>query len=225
MGYLSTMTLAPFIAALIIMLIPSERPGITRAVALVASVISFVLSLVVFVGYDWHQAGFQFREAYQWLPDYGITISLGVDGISAPLIILNAVVLLTGTVVSFKIADRPKEFYALFLVSVAGIFGVFASLDLFILFLTYDIAGLPMYPLIVIWGSTRKNYAALKLTLMHVAGSLFIWVGMIAIYVQAGAKSFDLEYLASQAHTLLTPGLPMVTAPRRPQSRWSQPGS
>lgn len=213
MGYLSTMTLAPFTAALVIMLIPSQRPGLTRAVALVASVISFVLSLVVFAGYDWHRAGFQFREAYQWLPDYGITISLGVDGISAPLIILNAVVLLTGTIVSFKIADRPKEFYALFLVSVAGVFGVFTSLDLFILFLTYDIAGLPMYPLIVIWGSTRKNYAALKLTLMHVAGSLFIWVGMIAIYVQAGAKSFDLEYLASQAHSLLTPGFQTVFFP------------
>ncbi len=213
MGYLSTMTLAPFMAALIIMLIPSDRPGATRAVALVASVISFVLSILVFAGYDWRQAGFQFREAYQWLPDYGITISLGIDGISAPLIILNAVVLLTGTIVSFKIADRPKEFYALFLVSVAGVFGVFASLDLFILFLTYDIAGLPMYPLIVIWGSTRKNYAALKLTLMHVAGSLFIWVGMIAIYVQAGAKSFDLEYLASQAPTLLTPGFQTIFFP------------
>ena len=186
MGYLSTMTVAPFVAALLIMLVPSNRPWLTRLIALGASLVSFAISLVVLAGYSWQAGGFQFRETYQWLPQFGVQVLLGVDGISVPMVFLNAIVLLTGTIVTFKIADRPKEFYALFLVSVAGVFGVFCSVDLFVLFLTYDIAGLPMYILIVAWGSTRKEYAATKLAMMHVAGSLFVWVGMLAIYVQAG---------------------------------------
>ena len=129
------MTVAPFVAALLIMLVPSNRPWLTRLIALGASLVSFAISLVVLAGYSWQAGGFQFRETYQWLPQFGVQVLLGVDGISVPMVFLNAIVLLTGTIVTFKIADRPKEFYALFLVSVAGVFGVFCSVDLFVLFL------------------------------------------------------------------------------------------
>jgi NADH-quinone oxidoreductase subunit M len=201
-GYLSGTVLAPMITALIIMVIPRRWPWAIRLVAAAGSGLTLVLSLIVFFGYDWQLAGFQFVERYAWIPELGINLSFGVDGISAPMVLLTGLVIFTGVIVSFKIADRPKEYYALLLVLVAGVYGVFVALDLFFLFFTYEIAVLPMYLLIAIWGSTRKEYAAMKLTLMLLAGSILVWVGLLAVYVQSGAStggisSFDVEALAS----------------------------
>jgi NADH-quinone oxidoreductase subunit M len=201
-GYLSGTVLAPFLAALIIMLIPRRWPHAIRFVAIMGSGATLVLSLLIFFGYDWQQGGFQFQERYPWIPELGINLSFGVDGISAPMVLLTGLVIFTGVMVSFKIADRPKEYYALLLVLVAGVFGVFVALDLFFFFFAYEIAVLPMYLLIAIWGSTRKDYAAMKLTIMLLAGSILVWVGLLALYVQSGASSagissFDIETLAS----------------------------
>jgi NADH-quinone oxidoreductase subunit M len=196
-GYLSGTILAPFVAAILIMLVPRRWPWVIRVIAAAGSAISLVLSLIVFAGYDWQGGGFQFEELYEWIPELGVSVRLGVDGISAPMVLLTGLVIFTGSVVSFKIADRPKEYYVLLLVLVAGVFGVFCALDLFALFFAYEIAVLPMYLLIAIWGSTRKDYAAMKLTIMLVAGSILVWVGMLAVYVQAGATTFDIEQLAS----------------------------
>ncbi|MGH2366719.1 MAG: complex I subunit 4 family protein [Chloroflexota bacterium] len=219
MGYLSGIVLAPFIAALIIMAVPRRWPWAIRIVAAIGSGVSLALSFVVFFGYDWQTAGFQFEELYEWIPELGIRFRLAVDGISAPMVLLTGLVIFTGTLVSFKIADRPKEYYALLLVLVTGVFGVFVSLDLFLLFFAYEIAVLPMYLLIAIWGSTRKEYAAMKLTLMLVAGSVLVWVGLLAMYVQSGASatgfsSFDVEALASpQVQGLFSPAFQRIFFP------------
>jgi NADH-quinone oxidoreductase subunit M len=218
-GYLSWIVLAPFLSALIIILLPRVWHWPIRLVATVGSGASLILSIVVFAGYDWRTGGFQFKEFYDWLPDLGIGVRLGVDGISAPMVLLTGIVIFTGVVISYKIADRVKEFYALLLVLVSGVFGVFISLDLFALFFAYEIAVLPMYPLIAIWGSTRKEYAAMKLTLMLLAGSILIWVGILALYVQSGASaggisSFDIETLASsRIQALFTPAFQRVFFP------------
>jgi NADH-quinone oxidoreductase subunit M len=200
--YLSGTVLAPLIAALLIMALPRRWPNAIRFVAAAGSGITLVLSLLVFFGYDWQQGGFQFQERYPWIPELGINLSFGVDGISAPMVLLTGLVIFTGVIISFKIADRPKEYYALLLVLVAGVFGVFVALDLFFFFFAYEIAVLPMYLLIAVWGSTRKDYAAMKLTIMLLAGSILVWVGLLALYVQSGASSagvssFDIETLAS----------------------------
>ncbi|HEV2121810.1 MAG TPA: NADH-quinone oxidoreductase subunit M, partial [Chloroflexota bacterium] len=131
------------------------------------------------------------------IPELGIAIKLGVDGISTPMVLLNGLVIFTGSLVSIKIRDRSKEYFALLLILVAGVFGVFVALDMFAFFFAYEIAVLPMYLLIAIWGSTRKDYAAMKLTIMLLAGSILIWVGMLAVYVQTGATTFDIEALSS----------------------------
>jgi NADH-quinone oxidoreductase subunit M len=218
-GYLAWFALAPFIAAIVIMLVPRRWPWAIRGVAVGASGISFVLSLFVFVGYDWQAGGFQFAEQYTWIPDLGITFKLAVDGISAPMVLLTGIVIFTGSIVSFKIRDRVKEYYVFLLLLVAGVFGVFEALDLFFLFFAYEIAVLPMYPLIAVWGSTRKEYAAMKLTIMLVAGSVLIWVGMLALYAQSGASqggisSFDLETLASpQVQQLFSPAFQRIFFP------------
>lgn len=211
---LSWIALAPFVAAVIIMLIPRRWPWAIRVVATMASAVSLVLSLVVFAGYDWRTGGFQYQELYEWIPELGIRVRLGVDGISVPMLVLTGLVIFTGSIVSFKIADRPKEYFALLLVLVAGVFGVFMALDLFFLFFAYEIAVLPMYLLIAIWGSTRKEYAAMKLTIMLVAGSVLVWVGMLALFVQSGAATFDIETLASpRLQTLYTPAFQRIFFP------------
>jgi len=210
-GALAWIILAPFIAALVIMVIPRSQPWAIRGVAVAASAVTLILSLIVFFGYDWRAGGFQFEEHYDWLPELGIRARLAVDGISAPLVLLTGIVIFTGCIISLKIADRPKEYYALLLVLVTGVFGVFEALDLFFLFFAYEIAVLPMYLLIAVWGSTRKEYAAMKLTIMLLAGSILIWVGLLAMYVQSGASqggisSFDIETLASpQVQRLFSP--------------------
>src|SRR5829696_6970249 len=202
MGYLLGITLSPFIGAILIMLTPRTNPWIIRWIAAISSGVSLALSLIVFAGYDWQKGGFQFQELYSWIPELGINVRVGVDGISTPMVLLTGLVIFTGSIVSWKIADRPKEYFSLLLVLVAGVFGVFVALDLFAMFFAYEIAVLPMYLLIAVWGSTRKDYAAMKLTMMLVAGSILIWVGLLALYVQSGASSagvssFDIETLAS----------------------------
>ncbi|MBI3971866.1 MAG: NADH-quinone oxidoreductase subunit M [Chloroflexi bacterium] len=201
-GYLSWIIAAPFIAALTIMALPRRWAWSIRLVAAAASGITLVLSLFVFFGYDWRAGGFQFVESYEWIPALGIRLRLGVDGISAPMVLLTGIVIFTGSLISFKIRDRTKEYYALLLVLVSGVFGVFESLDVFFLFFAYEIAVLPMYLLIAVWGSTRKEYAAMKLTVMLVAGSVLVWIGILALYVQTGASqagisSFDIEALTN----------------------------
>jgi NADH-quinone oxidoreductase subunit M len=218
-GYLSATTLAPLVGALIIMAVPRRWPWVIRLLAAVASGISLVLSFVVFFGYDWRRGGFQFQERYAWIPELGINLSFGVDGISAPMVLLTGLVIFTGTLISFKIADRPKEYYALLLVLVTGVFGVFVALDLFFFFFAYEIAVLPMYLLIAVWGSTRKDYAAMKLTIMLLAGSVLVWVGLLAVYAQTGASasgisSFDVETLASpQLRRLFDPTFQQIFFP------------
>ena len=130
---------------------------------------------------------------------------LAVDGIAAPLFLLNGVVVMAGTLVSLKLENRNKDFFILLFVLASGVFGVFGSQDLFFFFFWYEVAVLPMYMLIGIWGSSTdfgtflrtKEYGALKLTLMLVGGSVLIFLGIFAIFVESGLNTFDLPTLAS----------------------------
>ena len=122
---------------------------------------------------------------------------MGADGISLAMLILNGFVIFTGSMISWNIENRTKEYYVLLLLLVVGVYGVFMSLDLFLFFVFYELAVLPMYLLIGIWGSTRKEYGAMKLTLYLMAGSAFIIVGMLAVYFGSGLRTFDLIALAN----------------------------
>ena len=166
------------------------------AMMLVEAVISFVtlgISIYVFVAFENGLEGFQFQTyRYEWLPDLGVTFQLGIDGISAPMVLLTGIVMVTGFFMAWNIEPRSKDFFALFMILVTGVYGVFMSLDLFFLFFFYELAVVPMYLLIGVWGSTRKEYGALKLVLYLVASSVLVWVALIAIYVESGIGSFNL---------------------------------
>jgi NADH-quinone oxidoreductase subunit M len=119
-----------------------------------------------------------------------------VDGISFPLIILTAFVCVTGVLFSWNIEDRVKEFFAFFLTLIAGVYGVFMAMDLFLLFVFYELAIIPKYFIISIWGSTRKEYGAMKLVLYSFVGSALVFIGILVAFYAGGGKTFDILELA-----------------------------
>jgi NADH-quinone oxidoreductase subunit M len=208
---LSVMTWSPLVSALVIMFLARHRPLLVRWTATIGAAISLVASLWVYVNYDRAAAGYQFREEFALVPQLGIRYLMGIDGMSALMALLTSIIIFAGVFASWTIKERSQEFYALLLVLVTGVYGVFVTLDLFVLFLFYEIAVLPMYLLIGIWGSSghirpqgifgramgrtgvgTKEYAAMKLTLYLLFGSAFILVGILALYVAAGSKTFSL---------------------------------
>lgn len=208
---LSVITFTPIVAALIILLIPAQRKNEARAVALASATFALILSAWVYFTYDPTVAGYQFIEKYNWLPTLGISLYFGVDGISAPLVLLTGVVMFTGVLISWGddhphvmagIQDRPREFFAFLFILAWGVFGVFVSLDLFMLFFFYEIAVFPMYLLIVIWGwKVTREYAAMKLTLYLFIGSVVSLVGVLVMYFvqyqNTGVLTFDMLAMES----------------------------
>ena len=195
--YLSIILFSPLVGALIIMALPKEKHLAIKLVSAVFAFISLALSIYVFFAYDQAAGGMQFEEQMQWIPSLGISYHLGADGISLPLLLLTGVVTFCGVLVSWGRDERPKEFFAFLLLLVTGIFGVFVALDLFLLFVFYELAVLPMYLLIGGWGwPVTREYAAMKLTLYLLAGSSIALVGVLALYFKAGLGTFDIIALS-----------------------------
>jgi NADH-quinone oxidoreductase subunit M len=187
---LSIIVFTPAVAGLLILLIPANRKTETRMAALAAAVFALILSIWVYANYDQARAGYQFVEHYRWLPQLGISLQLGVDGISTPLVLLTGLVMFTGVLISWGVDDRPREFFAFLFILASGVFGVFVALDLFMLFFFYEIAVFPMYLLIAIWGWVKtREYAAMKLTLYLFIGSVVALIGALAMYYVVGKST------------------------------------
>ncbi len=187
---LSVIVFTPLVAAALILLMPADRKNEVRVIALAAAVFALTLSIWTYFSYNLGVGGYQFTEHHDWLPALGISYFVGVDGLSAPLVLLTGVVMFTGVLISWGIDDRPREFFAFLFILAAGVFGVFVSLDLFQLFFFYEIAVFPMYLLIAIWGWIKtREYAAMKLTLYLFIGSVVSLVGALAMYWTAGQQT------------------------------------
>jgi NADH-quinone oxidoreductase subunit M len=198
--WLSLIWLSLLVPAIIMMFLRPEQKELIRRVGAVFAGISLVLSLLVYFGYDYTSGQkLQFVEQIPWLPQFGINYILGVDGISLPMLILNGFVIFTGALISWNIENRTREYWILLLLLASGVYGVFVSLDLFLFFVFYELAVLPMYLLIGIWGSTRKEYGAMKLTLYLMGGSAFVILGMVAIYFGSAIHTFDIRVLSQSA--------------------------
>ncbi|MBN1310051.1 MAG: NADH-quinone oxidoreductase subunit M [Anaerolineae bacterium] len=216
---LTIITFAPIVAAVILFLMPDEgrldprkdkariaslRTAI-RSIAAAATFISLILGLAVYFmvnqAYAAGQTGFFVEDGpWTWVPQIGISYHLGVDGVSAPMVLLTGLASFCGVLISWGIDDRPREFFAFFMLLVAGVYGVFVSLDIFQLFFFYELAIFPMYILIATWGwKVTREYAAMKLTLYILVGSVVALVGVIAMYflVQGAGitASFDIKDL------------------------------
>ena len=193
--------LIPGGAALLMIFVPSRHATMIRWIALVTTIATLVDSIWIFAVYDFTQGGFQFNLQYPWieniafLGENGVSLHLAVDGIAAPMVLLNGLVGFAGVLVSWKITHRPKDFFILFMALFTGVYGVYIGQDLFFWFFSYELAVLPMYLLIVVWGSTNKEYGAMKLTMVLVGGSVLIFVGIFAVFTEAGAGTFDMAVL------------------------------
>lgn len=205
--FLSIIVLSPIVAAIIILLMPKERGENARMLALAATIIGLILSIYIYVSYNqnlpasdarWADT-LRFVEEHEWVPSIGINYILGVDGMSATLVVLTAIVGFGGVLISWGIDDRPREFFAFFMLLVAGVQGVFTAVDGFLLFFYYELAVLPMYVLIVIWGwKVTREYAAMKLTLYLLVGSFISFIAFLVLYftpVEGGEalRTFDLR--------------------------------
>ncbi len=193
--YLTAILLSCVTGLLVILLLPGENRRAVKWVSAAFSGLTLVLSVAVFLLYDRAQGGLQFVERAAWVPSLGIQYLNAVDGFSLPMVLLTGIVFFTGVLTMWELENRVKEFYAFYFLLVTGVFGLFMSLDLFFIFIWYDVSLFPMYPLIAIWGSTRKEYGAMKLTLYLLAGSALILPAVIFLHVQGGGTTYDITAL------------------------------
>lgn len=201
--FLSVITLSPIVTAVIILMLPKERGENARMLALAAMLLGLVLSAWVYFGYDippsdvrWAET-LQFVEKVPWIESLDIQYYLGIDGLSATLVFLTAIVGVAGVLISWGVEDRPREFFAFFMLLVAGVHGVFVAVDAFLLFFFYELAVLPMYVMIVMWGwKARREYAAMKLTLYLLIGSFISFIAFLVLYFQLPDPTFDLTVWA-----------------------------
>ncbi len=194
--------LLPALAVVAIFLVPDGRPKPVRWIAFTATLL--VLLLAIFVTVTFHDApasetaapGHVYKHVLSvpWVPDLGLQFKLGVDGMGVAMVLLTALTIFTGVIVSFSIKERVKEYYLNLLALVTGVFGVFTALDLFFYYFFYELAVIPMFLLIGTWGSTTKTqnreYASMKLVLMLTTGAVLALVGLLALYVQG--HTFDM---------------------------------
>ena len=189
--------IVPLIAAIGIMLSP--RVSAVRQISLAASLVQLMLvGWLLFQMLNSRSVSAQplyFEQVYQWFPSWNIQFHIGVDGIAISMMILTALVVLAGVLVSWQESILPKEFFFLLMFLSLGAYGFFMARDIFTLFFFLELAVIPKFLLIGIWGSGQKQYSAMKLALMLMAGSALVFVGLTGIYLEA--HSFDLSVLST----------------------------
>jgi len=182
LGYplLTFLILAPAIGAVVTLLVPGRRPELARAVGYVASMATFAMALFLLVQFDSGASGFQLVESHSWIGAFGITWTLGVDGISLFMVALTALLIPIGLLASAKI-DKPKAFTFWMLLLEASVIGVFLALDAIVFFIFFEFVLVPMYFLIAGWGHGNRRYAAMKFFLFTMAGSAFLLLGLLSV--------------------------------------------
>jgi len=179
---LSWIIFTPLIGALLVALLPRNQKPSIKAAAFLISLITFALTVVLFLGFDSGATGFQFQERYAWLPDLGVFYHIGIDGISLWLVMLTALVSVLAVGFSFTVQERAKEFMIFTLLLETAILGVFCALDLILFYVFFELTLVPMYFMIVIWGGEKRAGAAIKFFLYTFLGSIFMLVSMIWLF-------------------------------------------
>jgi NADH-quinone oxidoreductase subunit M len=199
--------------------VKNEQRDLARLIAALATGVCLLLSLLVFIEMNQpgnlaraEELGRQGRSHFvqeinvPWVSSLGISYHVGVDGVTAPMVLLTGLAAFTGVLISWRIEDRTREFMAFFLLLVAGVYGVFISLDLFLLFFWYELSIFPMYLLIATWGwVVSREYAAMKLTLYILVGSVVALVGLLVLYFAAGSFFSQPQNLQILRDTLQNP--------------------
>jgi NADH-quinone oxidoreductase subunit M len=195
---LTALILLPLVGALVVAVTPREAVRLQKLVALAFTTAAFALSILMLRGFE-PRPGMQFEVSRAWIPAYGISYHLGVDGLSVWLVILTTFLTPIALLGSWSsIHDRVRGFNVFMLLLEAGMVGVFVALDLFLFYVFWEAMLIPMYFLIGIWGHERRIYAAIKFFLYTFAGSALMLVAFIVLYRATGLHSFDLALLVRQ---------------------------
>ncbi len=185
--------LSSFAGVLLVLLLPART---SRYLALAAALAGAVAAGAACLARLAQPASPVWEYDHTWIPELGIRFHLAADGLSLTMLLLTGIVSVAGVLFSWNVTLRPRAFFAFFLTIIGGVYGVFLSRDAFLLFVCYEIVILPKYMLIAIWGSTNREYGAMKLTMYSIGASALILVGLVVAYAAAGATSFDLIHLA-----------------------------
>lgn len=198
---LTSLLLAPILGAAAIAALPKEAEKTIKNIAAFCLSVTLLLSLYVYFGYDLKAGGMQFTELIPWVEDIGVNYAMGVDGISLPMLLLTALIGFSSVFASWGVSERPKEFFILLLLLIAGVMGTFITRDLFIFLLFYEVVVIPIYIMVILWGSSKrvtKEYAGIKLTIYLLLGSACMLVGVVSLYLTAypaGERTFSMEAL------------------------------
>src|SRR5580765_7785315 len=205
MAILNFIIACPLLAAVLLTFVPRTFRTVMRGVAIAATLFSAVLAIKMFLQFKTALPDYQFVYQLPWVQALGISYHVGVDGINVGLVLMAAIVAFAAACVSWEINDREKEFYILLLVMTGGILGAFASLDLFFFYFFHELALVPTFIMIGVWGrGERKNYATFQITLYLSIGALIALLGLILLYVQSGAHTFGIPEMTQHlaANTL-----------------------
>ncbi len=197
----------PLAGALVIALL-LRQPRAIRGFAIGVMVSDLALATIAFTSYDLQEGGLQLVERVNWIPSLNVQYFLGLDGLNAPLVLLTGIVGMCAALASGNIQQRVREYFAWLLVLQTAVMGVFTGLDFVLFFIFWELELVPMYFLISVWGSGRKEYSAMKFLIFTLAGSAFMLVGILVLYFSAG--TFDMTVLATSNITNLVIPAQMV---------------
>ncbi|MGB6279225.1 MAG: NADH-quinone oxidoreductase subunit M [Syntrophobacteria bacterium] len=201
---LSWMIFFPLLGAGLILLVPKRYPTLMKLIAVAATIPPLWWAANLYVQFDRWSTGFQYVEKVPWIRAFNINYSLGIDGISVPMVLLTALLAFLCVIASWNINEHVRGYFALFLLLDTSMIGVFCALDFFLFYVFWELMLLPMYFLIGVWGGPNKEYAAIKFFLFTLVGSVLMLIVMLVFYFGSvepttGLHSFDLAILADQA--------------------------
>ncbi len=195
-GLLSLAIFLPLAGAVAVAIIRQEK--FSKLLSLAISVVVFLITLYLFLNFDWNRSGFQFVSKYDWVPSLGISYHVGLDGMAVSLLLMTALIFVVAFLWSLKVEDRPNLYFALFLALETACLGVFSALDFFLFYLFWEGMLIPMYFIIGLWGHDRKVYAANKFFVYTFFGSIFLLLGIASLvvyaYLMTGKLSFDYTF-------------------------------
>jgi NADH-quinone oxidoreductase subunit M len=212
---LTSLLLTPFIGTLLVLLVPGNYRVIVRLIALVTTAITAIAAILLFAAFKPGVAEFQFEHQAAWIPAAGLSYHVGVDGLNIGLVLMAALVAFAATCVSWDVERNPKLFYLLLLMMTGGAIGAFVSLDLFFLYFFNELALVPTFIMMGLWGrGEQKNFATFQITLYLTLGALVALTGLVALYALSGANTLDIvtlkawlaeKPLTGQAQALIFP--------------------
>jgi len=199
---LTYMIASTVLGALVVLCIPKKNVLLIKTVATISTAIVFLLSIFLAAKFNLSSTDMQFQEKLIWIPQINVWYYLGLDGISVGLIFLTSLLGFLACIASYRINTREKEYFFFYLLLNVGMLGTFMALDLFLFYIFWEVVLVPMYFLIGIWGGSRKEYAAIKFFLYTLAGSLFMLLGILALYFNSNPHTFNMLELTNPAQAL-----------------------